>query len=51
MFSNASDNFDANDVNPQVNNDGLDTDSDGACNVGDEDDDNDTVLDGVDLDS
>ena len=38
-------------VGPDADNDGLDTDSDGACNVGDTDDDNDTVLDGVDLDS
>jgi len=36
---------------PDTSNDGLDTDSDGACNVGDTDDDNDTVLDDVDLDS
>ncbi|MFH2036296.1 MAG: thrombospondin type 3 repeat-containing protein [Candidatus Zixiibacteriota bacterium] len=30
------------------NNDGLDTDADGLCDVGDPDDDNDGVLDGVD---
>jgi hypothetical protein len=35
---------------PDVSNDGLDTDSDGACNAGDLDDDNDTVLDGSDAD-
>jgi len=35
---------------PDVSDDGLDTDSDGACNAGDPDDDNDTVLDGADTD-
>jgi len=35
---------------PDVSNDGLDTDSDGDCNAGDPDDDNDTVLDGADTD-
>ncbi len=33
-----------------ASNDGLDTDSDGICNTGDADDDNDTVLDGTDTD-
>jgi len=33
---------------PNTANDGVDTDSDGACNAGDTDDDNDTVLDGPD---
>jgi hypothetical protein len=33
---------------PNMANDGLDTDSDGACDNGDGDDDNDTVLDGDD---
>ncbi|MGC4065513.1 MAG: thrombospondin type 3 repeat-containing protein [Polyangiaceae bacterium] len=32
-----------------VANDGIDTDSDGKCDLGDTDDDNDGVLDGVDL--
>ncbi|MFT5441269.1 MAG: DNA-binding beta-propeller fold protein YncE, partial [Myxococcota bacterium] len=32
-------------------NDGLDTDGDGACNVGDTDDDNDNLLDGVETDT
>jgi len=35
---------------PDVSDDGLDTDSDGACNAGDTDDDNDTVLDDDDTD-
>ena len=34
---------------PDTANDGLDTDSDGACDAGDTDDDNgDTILDGAD---
>ena len=44
----AADNFSADDSNPQVGNDGADNDSDGACDIGDNDDDNDTVLDGDD---
>ena len=35
---------------PDVSDDGTDTDADGACNAGDPDDDNDTVLDGDDAD-
>ncbi len=35
---------------PNTANDGLDTDADGQCNASDADDDNDTVLDGVDID-
>ncbi|GAG44730.1 unnamed protein product, partial [marine sediment metagenome] len=35
---------------PDTSDDGTDTDSDGLCNTGDPDDDNDTVLDGVDAD-
>jgi CSLREA domain-containing protein len=35
---------------PDVSQDGPDTDTDGACNAGDPDDDNDTVLDGSDTD-
>src|SRR5690606_5510627 len=33
---------------PNVDNDGLDTDGDQTCNVGDDDDDNDGVMDGPD---
>ena len=36
--------------NVEPNNDGLDTDGDGACDRGDTDDDNDGVLDGADTD-
>jgi hypothetical protein len=35
---------------PAPSDDGTDTDSDGTCNAGDPDDDNDTVLDGSDAD-
>jgi hypothetical protein len=39
---------DGGDLGPDITNDGLDTDTDGLCNDGDPDDDNDTCLDFVD---